>query len=93
MKGIQYHGFSRQGSAFPPMSASSLLSTEFPNFAGDEDHKSVTSSCTNHLTVAQTSPTTEFFKFSRLHESGVQTEVGSRISKNLNYSHTVPLAE
>ncbi|KAF8395878.1 hypothetical protein HHK36_019833 [Tetracentron sinense] len=42
---------------------SSLISREPPHIcSADQDHKSPTSSCANHITVLQTSPGTDFFK-------------------------------
>ncbi|PIA53465.1 hypothetical protein AQUCO_00900213v1 [Aquilegia coerulea] len=54
----------RKGLTLPPLPPS-MLSREFVKYAAQEDNKSITSSCTNHIAVLQNSPSPEIFKSSR----------------------------
>ncbi|KAL5707936.1 hypothetical protein ACHQM5_018783 [Ranunculus cassubicifolius] len=49
------------------------------NCAAEDDHKSFTSSCTNHITVLQTSPSADIFKSSR--RASVELKSGTTCNK------------
>ncbi|KAF9597341.1 hypothetical protein IFM89_017244 [Coptis chinensis] len=60
---------SRKGSMLPPLPLSSF-SRELQSYPAEEDHKSISSSCTNHITtVLQTSPGVDIIKSSRRNAS------------------------
>ncbi|KAF5186880.1 Irk-interacting protein [Thalictrum thalictroides] len=54
----------RKGSTLPPLPPS-MLNREFLKCAAQEDNKSITSSCTNHIATLQNSPSAEILKSSR----------------------------